>query len=154
MSRRQPGQKFADLDLEPVRPYRRDCQMPLFGSHLRVRILLKWRLRTDLNRSRLARSPIHRHWIGGMLVDDAPVAAQSVKGPSFTLRAAPSKSTRLPSRVGRKPSQSLRTPAFLSLSLNAPIAAIDNFIASALMSPTPFSRSGFDLTRIRQQDDE
>ena len=71
-----------------------------------------------------------------------------MKGPSTTVRVLPSKRTRFPSRLGRRPSQSFITPAFLSSSLKTPIAAICCFIGESLIAAKLASRSGLDLTKI------
>src|SRR6476659_6485049 len=77
-----------------------------------------------------------------------PATKSPLKGPSTTLRASPSKRTRLPSLLGRNPSQSRMTPAFLSSSLNALILAIDSFFTDSLIDSRVPSMLGFALTKI------
>src|SRR3546814_9643151 len=68
----------------------------------------------------------------------------SAKGPSITVRLAPSKAIRLPADEGLSPSPPIITPAFTSSSLYAPIAS--NISVTSAVGGRPASLSSVAFT--------
>src|SRR3546814_7655700 len=76
--------------------------------------------------------------------EPATSSRASAKGPSITVRLAPSKAILLPADEGFSPSPSIITPAFTNSSLNAPIAS--NISVISAVGGRPFSLSSVAFT--------